>query len=582
MGNIYSDLVEERSQWDPIPMEDLIELNNEWKHTHITKNLGILAGTSGIISIISSSTLIWMILRSHQGLSTTQHRLLLGLCVCDIILSLGCSTFNTAAPSEMNYRIWNARGNQATCDVQGFLAFLGATGGLYYNAALNLYFLAVVKYEKSAEYIRTKIEPFLHAVPILVSLTISISLLIGKHTNSDGKLWALCSDTIYFPQHCEGYDAGETRPGFDIPCGRGLEGAMTDAVSRVVFMSIPIIIIFISLGIIYRVVRTQEKKLARYASFRTNLQQSILLVRRNTQTPKEDSKNSHRLLRSIRRSLSQSWTTLVSSYTITATASSIRSNDTKSKSRAVMHKAFGYSFAWFLSHGAIVAGDVIFFTGSNIPVAIPYIIVIFVPLQGFFNLAIYMLPKVVYAKKQGQGENVSICQAIRKAFWSKGSARTTGSGTNGRHSRKGGWSINLRAGDNRQTSSPHPRPLRRSNNTTDTSARHLSSAIQHLRMPRKERQEEEEKCEIQAPQSMMPPKKRTSLVTFAPNEAVHVPTIKDDINDGDDVNTPIRSPQTQSSIGHVAIENNITSPGRGGSLGTGQLISDADDADIAI
>ncbi len=541
---------------DPIPMEDLIKWNIEWKDTH-SKNLSILSGTSGITSTISSSTLIWMILRSHQGLSTTQHRLLLGLCICDIMSSLSYSTFNAAVPSEMNYLVWNARGNDASCTAQGFFVSLGVFCGLYYNTALNLYFLAVIKYEKSDECIRTKIEPFLHAVPIILSFAYSISLLLMKHNNGSGfdGTMTSCNDPFYYPPHCEGYDVGETRPGFDIPCGRGLEGAMAIAVSCVMLMFIPAIIMFISLGIIYRVVQTQEKKLARYASFRTNLQQSIL--RRNTQTPQEDSKNRNRprLLESMRRTLSRSWTSSLASSSMNTTASSlsIRSNDTRSKSRAVMHKAFGYSFAWFLSYGAFVVVVVIFVAGSQSPTAFGYIYAIFLPLQGFFNLTIYMLPKVVYAKKQGRGENISIYQAIRKAFWSKGTAHPTRSRRNGRRTRRGGWS-NLRGGgDDRSCSQsrPHQRPLRSSANndmydhTANSSAtRHLSSSIQCLRGSRKERQEEEEKCEIQARpnMSLSHKKKRQSLVTFAPNLAVPNATYDNDYgndgNDFDDVMNP--------------------------------------------
>ncbi len=65
---------------DPIPMEDLIAIHAELKEVRI-KNGGILRGVSGIASMISSSTLIWMIARSEKGFSTTQHRILLGLSI---------------------------------------------------------------------------------------------------------------------------------------------------------------------------------------------------------------------------------------------------------------------------------------------------------------------------------------------------------------------------------------------------------------------------------------------------------------------------------------------------------------------
>ncbi len=231
MGSELSNLFDGLSHLDPIPMEDLIAQGAEWKHTH-SKNIGILKSVSGITSAISSFILVWMILRSHTGLSKAQHRLLLGLCIYDIVSSLGNSHFNAAVPSEMSYTIWNAKGNQATCNVQGFLTGFGVVGGLFYNAALNLYYLSVVKYEKKEEFIRTKIEPFLHFVPIVGSLIESIYLLIGKHFNDDG--FGVCIGAVHYPSHCRGYKVGEIRPDFNIPCGRGLTGASSAYISMIV------------------------------------------------------------------------------------------------------------------------------------------------------------------------------------------------------------------------------------------------------------------------------------------------------------------------------------------------------------
>lgn len=50
-----------------------------------SKTSAIIKFFSGIISILASCALIWMIRRSHLGLSTTYHRLILGLCVSDLI-----------------------------------------------------------------------------------------------------------------------------------------------------------------------------------------------------------------------------------------------------------------------------------------------------------------------------------------------------------------------------------------------------------------------------------------------------------------------------------------------------------------
>ncbi len=86
-----------------------------------------------------------------------------------------------------------------------------------------------------------------------------------------------------------------------------------------------------------------------------------------------------------------------------------------------MHKAFGYTFAWILSYGLYIVAIIIEVAGgAEVHPIIIYIYTVSIPLQGFFNLAIFMYPRIVTAKKSSRGENISWCQAFSKAFWSRG------------------------------------------------------------------------------------------------------------------------------------------------------------------
>ena len=96
----------------------------EWKEKH-GKALGIIKSIFAIISLISSITLIRMITTSKDRLSTTYHHLLLGISIGDILYSLALATFSVMSPSEMNYFVWNAQGNQVSCDVYGVADNLG-------------------------------------------------------------------------------------------------------------------------------------------------------------------------------------------------------------------------------------------------------------------------------------------------------------------------------------------------------------------------------------------------------------------------------------------------------------------------
>jgi len=186
--------------------------------------------------------------------------------VGDILSSLAFAQFNSAAPSDNDYYVWNARGNQATCSAQGFAFNLGANTSLYYTCSLILYFLAVVKYNKMDSYIRTKIEPFLHGVPIVWGSIASTTLLVGKNLNN---VYAgeFCTNPVYDPPHCIGYDDEEVREGFDISCRRGRDGAEVFLYLNfaITFFAVPIIIVT-SLWMLYRAVKQQEHTIARYGA----------------------------------------------------------------------------------------------------------------------------------------------------------------------------------------------------------------------------------------------------------------------------------------------------------------------------
>ncbi len=400
------DFITATSKMDVISVDDLIVAYAQFRCSH-GKALVILRSVSGITSVISSFIMIWMILRSLEGLSTPKHRLLFGLCMCDILVSLSYSTFNLMSPSDIDYSAWNVRGNEATCTAQGFLATLGGYGGLFYNSALNLYFLAVVKYEKGDIEIRTKIEPFLHGVPIAISFSYSIARLVKDQYNADDKGATPCMMLVNYPPHCQGHGVGETRDGFEIPCGRGLDWGWTSSIIGQTFIFIPVLIMIVSLGIIYRCVRKIEEELAKYgvSALRATIQN------RENSSGQYTSDAPSTLVTSMRSSIS--WLRKSKNKPIA------RSNNTRSKSRAVLHKAFGYSFFWFLSYGIIMIGIIMKAVTNNFPLAVNYLNAILYPLQGLFNLLIYMHPKIMVARRRCR--NISWCGAFIQALLSRDS-----------------------------------------------------------------------------------------------------------------------------------------------------------------
>mmetsp|Transcript_6921 Transcript_6921/g.7968 ORF Transcript_6921/g.7968 Transcript_6921/m.7968 type:complete len:371 (+) Transcript_6921:710-1822(+) len=81
---------------------------------------------------------------------------------------------------------------------------------------------------------------------------------------------------------------------------------------------------------------------------------------------------------------------------------------------------------WLLAYGAEIVYYIWLTTDGTYSLTLDYIIMIFLPLQGFFNLVIFMLPKVASARnpKGRCGKKVPWCRAISNAFWSRGKTKT--------------------------------------------------------------------------------------------------------------------------------------------------------------
>ena len=70
----------------------------------------------------------------------------------------------------------NSYGNYYTCQAQGF--FISFVVGSYcYNVCLAIFYVLAVKYSKTENWLKKKIEPWMHIISVSYSLTISITML---------------------------------------------------------------------------------------------------------------------------------------------------------------------------------------------------------------------------------------------------------------------------------------------------------------------------------------------------------------------------------------------------------------------
>jgi len=97
--------------------------------------------------------------------------------IFDIIQSLAMLVGAAAIPRETN--IYGAKGNVLTCDTQGFFMMIGYSVPLY-NSCLNIFYVLTIQYGITAQRF-AKFEPALHAISILIPLSVAIFYTAGGY-----------------------------------------------------------------------------------------------------------------------------------------------------------------------------------------------------------------------------------------------------------------------------------------------------------------------------------------------------------------------------------------------------------------
>jgi len=133
---------------------------------------------TGTFSILGSSLIIYMIISDRKRkLVRPYHRLMLLMSFFDVLQSIALVISVRAVPVESN--IYGAKGNINTCMTQGFFLMLGLAVPLY-NSSLNIYYVLTIRYSISSEKF-AKFEPILHAVSILLPLSIATTFTVRNN-----------------------------------------------------------------------------------------------------------------------------------------------------------------------------------------------------------------------------------------------------------------------------------------------------------------------------------------------------------------------------------------------------------------
>jgi len=375
-------------------------IDGEKKDTETSKRESltnaIFQTVASIVSLLASITILWMVFRSHEQLSSIFHRLLLMLSISDIISSIAIGLSTIPIPSEYKDIIWNAKGNTTTCQMQGFFIFIGSMAAPLYNCSLCWYYVFVVKFQKKDDYIKKTVEPFLHGIPIIFSLIGAVTILVNGAFNANMSFCFIGTDPT-----CDDFD-----------CISSFDAKMLFIIfSAAPYIILPIVIL-VTMGIMFQAVLAQEKTRKRYGSIvlRGNIKSRIALM---SESSEDTSKKGNMKI-------------LLSKMNSVTSTSSVRSSRETTRnnpkmSRLILNRALAYSFGFIFTYTLPMIISINTLLNRETGFFLSILARILFPLQGFFNFLIFIYPRVLHAKRSSS--NISWYKAFVQGLYSKGRKR---------------------------------------------------------------------------------------------------------------------------------------------------------------
>jgi len=326
------------------------------------KFLAIAPKPFAILSLCGSVYIIKHISTSPKRRGAVFHRILLGLSFWDSMTSIAVFMGTWPIPAGTD-GVYMASGTAGTCTAQGFWIQVGV-GAPLYNASLSMYYFLVI-FKGWKDHQMKKIEPFLHAVPILFSLsTATIAAATDSYCNSNVWCWIDSSNNGF-------------RFGF-------FYGPVWAAMAFVTFAMVAIYCHFL----------VQERKTKKYSQAQERVKQRLSSKSNLERTAVQPTNISH--------------AANTASYAVRNNHSSPR------KSREIAGQAMFYVGSFYLTFlfPSWTRFDQMLYGSS--PFAVIALFSVIFPMQGFFNACVYFRPR--YLRYRKLNPDVNICSLLSKIW----------------------------------------------------------------------------------------------------------------------------------------------------------------------
>lgn len=228
---------------------------NTWSYSQ-KLSLSIATKWSATLSIIGSCYIIQHNLKPDsqrsERLNNVYNRLLLVLSICDLMISSAsfASTWAMPVDDPQTFLIHN-KGNQTTCDLQGFFIQFGGFSVALYNACLCLYFLLSTRYSISNAKIKRFYEPLFHIISLGFPFSVGVFSVMNDFMNPTPSVCWIAEK----PRGCIGDE-----------CIRGKDYLKVRLYGCFVPILLSMITIVVSMTMLYTHVRRLEDAVHSYSS----------------------------------------------------------------------------------------------------------------------------------------------------------------------------------------------------------------------------------------------------------------------------------------------------------------------------
>jgi hypothetical protein len=173
-----------------------------WSLAQVKVNT-IVPKFSGALSCIGSGYIIYDVVKDPVKRKKPYRRIMIGMSIADLFSSFFLY-FLSSWPIPSGYNVF-AIGNAGTCAAQGFLGSIGVIGTPLYNCALATFYLLVLKYKWNDRKLQS-VEKWFHIFPWVVSVSYA---LVGVICRSYMGLAWFCWIGSEYPVGCSSSDEYE-------------------------------------------------------------------------------------------------------------------------------------------------------------------------------------------------------------------------------------------------------------------------------------------------------------------------------------------------------------------------------------